>query len=63
MIIKAGYEASAGCQYVYKWSPNSRQADFQFSDPAAGKGQHRYYVRGEQKNGELAWPSPIWVKY
>jgi hypothetical protein len=50
-------------QYIYKWSPNSRQADFQFSDPAAGKGQHWYYVRVEQKNGELAWSSPIWVKY
>jgi hypothetical protein len=50
-------------QYIYKWSPNSRDADFQFSDPAAGKGQHWYYVRVEQKNGELAWSSPIWVKY
>ena len=50
-------------QYVYKWSPNSRTADFQFSDTTAGKGQHWYYVRVEQKDGELAWSSPIWVKY
>ena len=50
-------------QYIYKWSPNAREADFQFSDPAAGKGQHWYYVRVEQKNGELAWSSPIWVRY
>jgi hypothetical protein len=50
-------------QYIYKWSPNARQADFQFSDPEAGKGPHWYYVRVEQKNGELAWSSPIWVKY
>ncbi|HEY3839002.1 MAG TPA: hypothetical protein VGL72_20655 [Bryobacteraceae bacterium] len=50
-------------QYIYKWSPNAKQADFQFSDAAAGKGQHWYYVRIEQKNGELAWSSPIWVKY
>jgi len=50
-------------QYIYKWSPNTRDVDFQFSDPSAGKGQHWYYVRVEQKNGELAWSSPIWVKY
>ena len=50
-------------QYIYKWAPDSRTADFQFSDPGAGKGQHWYYVRVEQKNGELAWSSPIWVKY
>jgi len=50
-------------QYIYKWAPNARNADFQFSDPAAGKGQHWYYVRLEQKNGELAWSSPIWVNF
>jgi hypothetical protein len=50
-------------QYIYKWSPNTREVDFQYSDPAAGKGPHWYYVRVEQKNGELAWSSPIWVKY
>ena len=50
-------------QYIYKWSPGTRDVDFQFSDPAPGKGQHWYYVRVEQKNGELAWSSPIWVKY
>lgn len=50
-------------QYIYKWSPGTRDADFQFSDPTAGKGQHWYYVRVEQKNEELAWSSPIWVKY
>jgi hypothetical protein len=28
-----------------------------------GAGEDWYYVRVEQKNGELAWSSPIWVRY
>jgi len=28
---------------------------------AAQPGQHWYYVRVEQEDGELAWSSPIWI--
>jgi hypothetical protein len=49
--------------YIYKVSPGKRDVDFEFADNSAGAGEHWYYVRVEQKNGELAWSSPIWVRY
>jgi len=50
-------------QYIYKVSPGTPTADFEYLDQAAGPGEHWYYVRVEQRNGELAWSSPIWVRY
>ena len=49
--------------YIYTWSPNQRDADFEYRDASAGPGDHWYYVRVEQRNGELAWSSPISVRY
>ncbi len=49
--------------YIYTWSPNQRDADFEYRDASVGPGDHWYYVRVEQQNGELAWSSPIWVRY
>jgi hypothetical protein len=49
--------------YIYKWSPGKQDVDFEYRDNSAGAGEHWYYVRVEQKNGELAWSSPIWVRY
>lgn len=49
--------------YIYKVSPGSQEAQFEYRDTDARKGPHWYYVRVEQRNGELAWSSPIWVNY
>jgi hypothetical protein len=49
--------------YIYKVSPGKPDIDFEYKDDAVGSGQHWYYVRVEQRNGELAWSSPIWVRY
>ncbi|MEZ5353735.1 MAG: hypothetical protein R2762_13940 [Bryobacteraceae bacterium] len=49
--------------YIYKVSPGKPDVDFEYRDGSAGAGEHWYYVRVEQKNGELAWSSPIWVRY
>ncbi len=49
--------------YIYKTEPGSKEANFWFSDNEAGPGEHWYYVRLEQADGELAWSSPIWVTY
>jgi hypothetical protein len=49
--------------YVYKVAPGKQDVSFEYGDSAAGKGEHWYYVRVEQSNGELAWSSPIWVRY
>jgi len=49
--------------YIYKWAPGKQDVEFEYRDNSAGSGEHWYYVRVEQKNGELAWSSPIWVRY
>ncbi|AKJ65153.1 hypothetical protein [Kiritimatiella glycovorans] len=35
--------------------------EFEFDDDP-GPGEHFYYVRVEQDNGERAWSTPVWVK-
>ena len=35
--------------------------DVTFTDEQATKGENRYYVRVEQKDGNMAWTSPVWV--
>ena len=40
-----------------------QDAEFEYRDNDVGPGEHWYYVRVEQQNGELAWSSPIWVRY
>lgn len=50
-------------KYIYKVAPGKRDAEFEYRDNDAAKGEHWYYVRVEQANGELAWSSPIWVRY
>ena len=32
-----------------------------WTDPERISGEHYYYVRVEQTNGEMAWSSPVWV--
>ncbi len=47
--------------YVYKIEPGTQEAEFEYLDVEAGPGDHWYYVRVEQEDGELAWSSPIWI--
>ena len=47
--------------YVYKVEPGNAEAEFEYLDVDAGPGDHWYYVRVEQVDGELAWSSPIWI--
>jgi hypothetical protein len=50
-------------QYIHKVQPRTKDVRLEFLDAAAGPGEHWYYVRVEQSDGELAWSSPIWVTY
>ena len=49
--------------YIHQFSPNKQEGDLEFEDLNPGSGQHWYYVRLEQQDGQLAWSSPIWVRY
>ena len=50
-------------KYVYSTEPGRAQVEFAWTDDEANRppGLSWYYVRAIQKNGELAWASPIWV--
>lgn len=48
---------------IYTTSPNSRNADFEYTDKGDVNGRHYYYVRVEQNDKMLAWSSPFFVNY
>ena len=51
-------------KYVLSTEPNARDVTFRYTDDDAKPGEsHYYYVRVEQADGNLAWGSPVWVKY
>jgi len=50
-------------KFVYKTEPKQKTAEFDFTDNAAAAGESWYYVRVIQLDRNMAWSSPIWVKY
>jgi len=50
-------------QYVHQLKPRQDAVAFQYLDNAISAGESYYYVRVEQTDGQLAWSSPIWVRY
>lgn len=50
-------------QYIYSNEPEGETFDLRYRENSLQPGQHYYYVRAEQKDGNVAWSSPIWVKY
>jgi hypothetical protein len=51
-------------QYVHTYSgENSGEVSFEYVDNDAQPGESVYYVRVEQRDGELAWASPVWATY
>lgn len=48
-------------EVIYTASPDSHEAQFEFTDQEPRQGQNFYYVRALQDNDEIAWSSPIWV--
>jgi len=43
--------------------PRQQDFEYQYRDQTLTPGDHLYYVRVEQRDGQLAWASPIWVTY
>jgi hypothetical protein len=50
-------------EYIYTKEPEGSTFQLRFKENSLKPGEHYYYVRAEQKNGNLAWSSPIWIKY
>ena len=43
--------------------PQGRRHEGTWTDPQPSAGVHYYYIRVMQKDGELAWASPLWIEY
>jgi len=50
-------------KYVLTVEPKKREVKFDWVDKEMKPGASWYYVRIEQEDGQLAWSSPMWVKY
>ncbi len=48
---------------VATFEPNGREYKGEWTDPKPEAGVHYYYVRVQQKDGQLAWASPMWIDY
>jgi hypothetical protein len=48
---------------VFTATPGEAKCDVKWTDPNPKEGTSYYYVRGEQKDGELVWASPMWITY
>ncbi len=48
-------------QYVHTRKGEGERMDFAFREQSLEAGEHYYYVRVEQEDGNVAWSSPIWV--
>ena len=48
---------------IYTKPGEGPEMNFTYTDADAKPGDAYYYVRVEQKNGQLGWSSPIWVRY
>jgi hypothetical protein len=44
-------------------SPGTADFDLSYQDSDTQPGESYYYVRVIQKDGQMAWSSPIWVTY
>jgi hypothetical protein len=49
--------------FAYTTKPEKRSAQFTWMDNKIEAGMSYYYVRVMQKDGQIAWSSPIWVNY
>ena len=50
-----------GGAWIREETPTARDFAVRFTDDAAPAGPKWYYVRVEQKDGEIAWSSPVWL--
>jgi hypothetical protein len=49
-------------KFVYRAVPGTKDAEFSFTDQEPVAAESYYYVRAMQRDRNLAWSSPIWVK-
>jgi hypothetical protein len=49
-------------EIIHTIRPDNASAEFTWEEPDPQPGQSSYYVRVIQKDGEIAWGTPLWIK-
>lgn len=50
-------------KYIYTQEPQGETFDLRYRDSETlPAGEHYYYVRVEQKDGNVGWSSPVWIR-
>jgi hypothetical protein len=49
-------------KYIYSKEPADESFELRYRENNLAAGEHYYYVRVEQRDGNVAWSSPIWVR-
>jgi hypothetical protein len=50
-------------QYIHTQPGSGTEVGFTYHEESLTPGEHYYYVRAEQVDGNIAWASPIWVEF
>ncbi|RMG40829.1 MAG: exo-alpha-sialidase [Planctomycetota bacterium] len=50
-------------RYIYTTEPGKQHVRIRFTDMEPEQGVNYYYFRVEQTDGEIAWSSPVWIRY
>jgi hypothetical protein len=48
---------------IHSAEPNQQEVELEYQDTSADGGRHYYYVRLMQKDGMIAWSSPLFVNF
>jgi len=48
---------------IHSAEPNQQEVELEYQDPGADGGRHYYYVRLMQKDGMIAWSSPLFINF
>jgi len=59
----AAVEVLKDSKVVAQLPVTGKECATEWKDPEPAAGVHYYYVRVTQKDGELAWTSPMWIDY
>jgi hypothetical protein len=59
----ASVEVIRNNRVVYSAPVNGAEARFEWTDSSTAPGESYYYVRAQQRDGQLGWSSPVWVTY
>ncbi|HEV3259005.1 MAG TPA: hypothetical protein VG013_19190 [Gemmataceae bacterium] len=50
-------------EVVQTIKPGKQEYKGDWTDPTPEEGVHYYYIRVQQRDGQLAWASPMWIDY